>query len=114
MKEQLVSFETAKLAREKGFNENCYFGFDNNVGNETLGDLNYTNSDNLYLMQPTQSLLQKWLRDVKGIRIIINTDYIKETYSYSIFSKLHAIKEYRSYTYEEALEEGLKDALKLI
>jgi len=30
MKEQLISFETAKLAKEKGFNEDVFNGYNSN------------------------------------------------------------------------------------
>ena len=64
MKEQLISFSTAKLAKEKGFDnydvanyyrEGINYAL-NNSGTSTIKEVgNYP--------APTQSLLQKWLRE---------------------------------------------------
>lgn len=70
MKEQLINFETAKLAKEKGLNEYCSSFYSlNSVTNEfDLYDCNnnwkeHKNSNNpISISAPTQSLLQKWLR----------------------------------------------------
>tara|TARA_R110002012_G_C11328222_1_gene576686 strand:- start:196 stop:495 length:300 start_codon:yes stop_codon:yes gene_type:complete len=97
MKEQLISFETAKLAKEKGFNWPClcYRQKSAVIGDETIlevmegekyYDWNSYPQVPFYSM-PTQSLLQKWLREVYNVHIQI---------------------------YEEALEKGLFEALKLI
>ena len=63
IEEQYVTFETAKLAKEKGFtgimcnrcygNDGQYYSFNvDNIGDEDLG-----------LAAPTQSLLARWLRE---------------------------------------------------
>ncbi len=109
MTDQLISFETAKLAKEKGF----------------ANEFDWLSQGSL----PTQSLLQKWLREVYGIMIHIsdNSGFLgKLTFNYGI-SKVHTqeilgkagqpwdsgvINEAIFNTYEEALEEGLQNALK--
>lgn len=69
---------------------------------------------------PSQSLLQKWLRDVHGIDIMVKTwtgdikgekTYASDVYLFGtiIYIKLERVK-----TYEEALEKGLFEAIKLI
>jgi len=141
MKEQLVSFETAKLAKEKGFNICCSYASYNNL--EELyyhSASNYEGGDsityedliqNSYSNYPasTQSLLQKWFRDIHNIHINITRVYAYnktpaifvgwniyiggkdfET-DYEINNTL--ISKYFS-NYEEALEVGLLEALKLI
>ena len=86
MSEQALKFATAKTAKEKGF--------------EFL---------------PTQSILQKWLREVHklevnayGVRYTGNANSTYYTYSVNGVSQLHP---YKCTTYEEALEAGLFDAL---
>lgn len=135
MIETIVSLETAKLLKEKGFNEPClyYFGCDDK-GNlipkcvagiqdcecRTVEDLYIQNNLLLEeeLLQPTLSLAQKWIRE-KGIHIGVyanasgwgwiltkcggNGSCIKEIEDDTFFN-----------TYEDALEEGLKQVLKLI
>ena len=112
MIEQLISFETAKLAKEKGFEFRVVWEY-------ILGFKEDSERDK-YL--PTQSLLQKWLREkynqhiylfpldkgkwgFENNSISINLDHIFINYMYEG-------KEYNSY--EEALEIGLQEALKLV
>ena len=88
MKEQLISLETAKLAKEKGFNIEVKTYFDiKKFGDkpcEFYGRLNandYNSWDDKlkkninagYISAPTQSLLQKWLRDREENIIIVFT-----------------------------------------
>jgi len=135
MKEQLISFETAKLAKEKGFNEGCLYDYNNSSDlRKNVHSLFYNDSLDFYIA-PTQSLLQKWLREVYNIEV----DVMRYTYSggeYQGKCYMWAIDKYdpnynpetedpwiletrksQGYdfkVYEEALEEGLYQALLLI
>jgi len=133
MKEQLTSYETAVLAKEKGW------------------DGDFIESHKILT---TQSLLQKWIREIYDIHINIrHEDYFHlskyKYFHYDIsqgsltdvtknkdlhgdimdecsqdipgnhlndekFSKLIFEREFAFKTYEEALEHGLQQALKLI
>ena len=113
MKEQLISFETAKLAKEKGFIFKC------NKIYLIHGDLHVNEliSDKIFFQAPTQSLLQKWLREVHNIFVSCSYNHIScdGTYYiwYGVMSKTCNMKE-NFKTWEEALEFGLQKALKLI
>ena len=148
MKEQIISFETAKLAKEKGFNIQCinyYFedgefrentltGTNGYYGDEYLFTFNefLENWNNKWLTKkngdrcfgcnktkgyfetysaPTQSLLQKWLREKCNIHITIWYNELTEKYRIDTPENLDGI-EYS--TYEQALGKGLYEALKLI
>lgn len=139
MKEQLISFETAKLAKERGFKWNTLDSFYKLTFEETwkpnlrdrLGNFidwnteSYGVSKNI-TSRPTQSLLQKWLREVHNIDIQIlrnkpgYSEYKVEIYKinnsnqyiYLLIKDEEFIKWF--YTYEEALEVALQEALKLI
>ena len=120
MKEQLINFETAKLAKEKGvkldinglyWEDGSYDSGENALVYEEFQDV---------MSAPTQSLLQKWLREVHNIHIDIRTNtvsggnyffYLSQTRApfYTLFV---SVKD--SDTYEEALEYALKESLKLI
>ena len=121
MEEQLVSLETAKLLKEREFsvNTNAYYDDCNKLQvNKPENDWN----DPLYLgticSAPTQSLAQKWLRTLGvHIEILLEENPPYESYHYRVMK----VGQYFSLsydpfkgTYEEALEEGLKQALKLI
>ena len=126
--EDYVSFETAKLLKEKGFDEECSC-FYNNIdygtpGLEVDGQLYYKNSalDDEEYAAPTLQMAMKWLREVH--RRIISPKYneVKDErgllYSMWFFdilpiSKTLPIIEYnQSYdTYEEACEAAIKYCL---
>lgn len=124
MQEQLITFETAKLAKGKGFDWKCKDWFKKNGESDNLNaytwNSNEGNQVNFLFTRPTQSLLQKWLREVKNIDVIVlyqyGTDkerkYDVETYSMYVEEEEFEEVEYNSY--EEALEDGLQEALKLI
>lgn len=144
MIEQLISFKTAKLAKEKGFDWKCrgrihcshyHLVKDNiipiNVGtnnNEIFAPFknhnkHFENGTQTYTSLPTQSLLQKWLREVHNIHFEIKPifdvpDNLKP-YHISILKnpsgKGFEFKIVGTFdTYEETLEIGLQKALKLI
>jgi hypothetical protein len=109
IQEEFVTLETAKLLKEKGFNERKY-----------LIDVSTLNHCYKYLSVPPQSVAQKWLRDTKCLHIEIGYMY-GDYWLYDILTipthDLIGLSD-RSIvcynTYEEALEAGLQEALKLI
>ena len=128
MQEQLISFETAKLAKEKGYNIPSDLTF-KSTGEEYTGT--YFSSDPNIFFRPTQSLLQKWLREEHCIFVtaLPYRDYeekVELCFYYSLVQDSEELddilcneqnlnastKNYPSY--EEAIEVGLQKALKLI
>ena len=134
MKEQLISFETAKLAKEKGFNESCVFAYfnleDGHKFNGKLDNFDHGQNrqiypkgknseyDHTYVTAPTQSLLQKWLREKHNISIkiddFVTNERIRYDYNVCVLGSQEDNPKGVYRTYEEALEEGLLEALKLI
>lgn len=141
MKEQLITFETAKLAKEKGFKEPTlhYFYKDKlntpylengsstdvefRVDLEDLYEFHNTEYSKDRAAAPTQSLLQKWLRDVHQIFVYIQPiieskyqdsegNFNNEDVYYHWF--IWGVQFGMENTYEEALEKALQEALKLI
>jgi len=112
MTDQLISFETAKLAKEKGFNIECIYHIEKNLKTEEI--LNHVH----YGYEcPTQSLLQKWIRETHSIHIGIDYDVGGWSYFYltNLKSPTKDVNWSKNYdTYEETLEAGLQEALKLI
>lgn len=136
MEEQLIKLETSKILKEKGFDEYCESGYINNesikkyhVAGDGLKDwYNYNKESSEftlldsdaawffiplnepYYKTPTQSLLQRWLREIHNIHVnprfngIDKYDYIINLdVSYKVFD-----------SYEESLEKGLIEGLKKI
>jgi hypothetical protein len=140
MKEQLISFETAKLAKEKGFDGICDYlwNFPRSNKLETCKHKNSElNKDKAWYSAPTQSLLQKWLREKHSIHVyplmqrewsysedkLEFEEYIcmifslKDTPDKTILPYVEALDfdcTIHESTYEKALEKGLQEALKLI
>ena len=127
MKDELTSSETAKLAKEKGFNWSTYKCYD--VETDNICNSNQEYPENVYsrvgnISAPTQSLLQRWLREEHTIHISIEPNYTislgKKSYHFivKVFTGRYQDIEYQSIgqhkTYEEVLEVGLFEALKLI
>ena len=115
MNDQFISFETAILANKKGFREDTEMVYGGNTG--IICKLSKGNMVCGYTLAPTQSLLQKWLREKHHIHIEI---YANSSGWGWILTKLNGttIKEITNdiffYAYEIALEIGLQVALKLI
>lgn len=126
MTEEFVTLETAKLLKEKGFKEDIFtfYELDCVEGDMILSET-YDYSDNFNkkddcFSAPSQYLAQKWLRETKNLHIEIS--YMYENYwIYDILTipnhdlvglSDRPIIHYKSY--EEALEAGIQEALKLI
>ena len=126
MKEDLITFKTAKLAYEKGFNilnkgsmTNMYCI----TGDLSWEKLGYHNElpkifDRGFILAPTQSFLQKWLRETYDIDVL--PQKCGSGYSYQIYFKFgtqeHSgiSQEGWNPTYKESLELGLEQGLMLI
>lgn len=111
MEEQLVNFETAKLAKEKGFNIFTGKAWIKKEGQELFFVPTYTSVTNgIEYHAPTQSLLQKWLREAHEIFVSVDVNFnIKIYYKDELHNEIFNFN-----SYEEALEKGLQEGLKLI
>jgi hypothetical protein len=124
MREELITFETAKLAKEKGLSGIRTIEYYNNgklysgAWDDGKLDWNGEPHDNMgdltkYCSAPTQSLLQKWLREKHnlfyGAMPIYTGIYFRPT---RLDCSIINLGTY--HTYEEALEVALQEALKLI
>lgn len=129
MEEPLVSFDVASLLKEKGFDWKTFNYFNSerdlvtpdeyevefyphNPINHNLQDYNWS--------RPSQSLAQKWLREVHGILLFVLPNY-EGKWGYGILMKNKYHTQSNRFeldeiigSYEEALEVGLSNALTLI
>lgn len=116
MQEELISYNTAVLAKGMGFNlkvDHLYtyttktLVFDKNTNQEIAG-----------FSAPSQSFFQKWLRKVHNIHVhslATNTKTPQGNYEVTVLSNNKRLFYDVGYdTYEDALEHGLYEALKTI
>jgi len=124
MKEQRITFKTAKLAKEKGFIDNCSYYYSNKDrvlkpfmfdDNPKVISLCNGKEFNLLTIAPTQSLLQKWLREKHNITIWFE-DWNDNKYGIHVNQSDETMYMPNMIlgTFEQALEQGLQEALKLI
>ena len=112
--EDYVSFETAKLLKEKGFDEPTDKQY--NVAKE-VGDYNITDrsrNPERYIDAPTLQMAMKWLREVHTIIIEPHHQYRKEWYTIISSENPLGIGVYTTSTfntYEEACEEAIQYCL---
>lgn len=123
MTEEFVTLETAKLLKEKGFNEYCKNVIDiDNILRVTLYRTN-SNLPKQCFSLPTQSLAQRWLRETKNLHIEIYRSAVG--YGYAIVKADNGTWQEDDDsrgtndgglwdTYEEALEAGIIKALSLL
>ena len=129
MEDQLIAFKTAKLAKQKGFKEPCkqWYGGDGSE-QEVIAKSKYhcnnstdiESSEKFGYSRPTQTKLNRWLREKKGKEIVISPlgNSVGKTigYFYEIivedFNEPNITDDETYTTFEETLEIALLEALK--
>ena len=136
IEEQFVSFDTAKPLKEAGFNVPCrgvyvtdrtgYYEFREYDNKQTADDLCWNTEDGFQYeyLAPTQALAARWLREVH--RIVVDVAYIpphvgRDVWQYFVGGMDDMVwpgdyepSDRKYETYEEAMEVGLQEAIKLI
>jgi hypothetical protein len=118
--EDYISFETAKLLKEKGFDKKCFTVY-NNDGK--FYDTRYGIAPSIEIPAPTLQMAMKWLREVHKIEIWVHYDIDKATWwggcnpmyeedeeNSNMFQSLLGF-DYPGKTYEEACEAAIKYCL---
>ena len=107
--EDYVSFEVAKLLKEKGFHEPCIATYNSTTKNFQVEEIyeDWTIHWKDYISAPTHQMAMKWLREKK---IFINIWYDKTDFS------AEYVNGYFNYignfdSYEEAVEQSIKYVL---
>lgn len=116
----IVSFETAYLLKNKGFNEICNSHYFYKKLYPTI--VRWTNSEDKYTAEatyctaPTIYQVAEWLREIHNIHISIEVSQIYYYYTISLIPngkiKLESSNKY--FTFEEAFKEAINFTLTLI
>lgn len=122
IKEAFVSFEIAKLLKEKGFNEPCIATYNSTTKKFHVEELylDWSTQWESYISVPTHQMAMAWLREEKNIFIVIEPhlyDYVNEknkSYVCSLWvgDNYYEYIESKDYpSYEETVEAALKYCL---
>lgn len=115
--EDYVSFETAKLLKEKGFDECTLLSYDKNGNNkDALRPFLESEGD---VRRPTIQMAMKWLREKELVICVVPlTFYCGETvraWGYNIWAgdnlEVDELDSNKFATYEDACEDAMKYAL---
>ena len=110
--EDYVSFETAKLLKEKGFkSDDCHTAYDENGQFFWYGD--YSKDRKGAVDAPTLQMAMKWLREVHNIFISIQ-QHMDMSYVWYVYNDGYpkgCDRESHNNTYEQACEIAIKYVL---
>lgn len=128
--EDYVSFETAKLLKEKGFDWECFFCWDNVTETNRISSLMVCSNKELvehYYAMPTLQMAMKWLREVHKLGVFPTTYYreinrnAKHNYgstivrldTYEVIGNDKNIEDYtfEAETYEETADKAIRYCL---
>ncbi len=119
--EDYVSFETAKLLKEKGFDEEswCVYNLVSEKFAREIVDQNFRYNHglpNYVASAPTLQMAMKWLREVHNMHIEVKYFFEPHIYKYTITYTPVALDNISSHpqcfnTYEEACEAAIKYCL---
>ena len=119
IEESYVSFDTAKMLKEAGFRELTKTHYSNRGKVwETALPADYNDDFNCNTCnRPTQALAARWLREEHNIFIQLNPTF--DGWLFDLFDlKKHQYiltnKDANADSYEQALEDSLQEAIKLI
>ena len=102
IEESYVSFDTARMLKEAGFEAECGFIVDD---------------DGRKLYRPTQALAARWLREEHNIFIQLNPTFdgwLLDLFDLKKHQYILTNKDANADSYEQAFEDGLREAIKLI
>lgn len=124
--EQFITLETAKLAKQAGFDWEVYSCYYKSSPDRVSTNGTLTSNFNGYAFQhiaisaPTQSVLQRWLRELHNLIVVVKPYYGKKVvYGYIIYQEAEGFIKIiddgiGDRSYESTLEAGLKKCLTLI
>ena len=115
--EQYVSFLTAKMLKEAGFDVPCTSQYTEGMG---VWNVEYPydfNADFSGYSRPAQALAARWFREVHNISILLTPlldGWMVDLFDLVKYQYILCNKDTMADTYEEALEDGLQEALQVI
>ena len=123
MEEQFVSFDTAKLLKEAGFDvpTSTHYSNSGEVWQSSAPEDYNDDKSCKACSRPTQALAAKWLREVHKLHVFAKRiyEYALDKFSWGYYIQSSNYEYCKNFeigfdSYEQAIEEGLRGAIKLI
>ena len=123
IEESYVSFDTAKMLKEAGFDvpTSTHYSNSGEVWQSSAPEDYNDDKSCKACSRPTQALAARWLREAYHYAVCVwfSKDHEKWFYAHGnmdniVFDTDYCISEYIYDSYEEGLEAGLQEAVKLI
>ena len=124
IEESFVSFDTARMLKEAGFEVPCrsYYELEDGeiVRKDSIGSSDYNAYEDTVCSRPTQALAARWLREVHGMYIEIHhrvtgcVYFVIKIESNELLAIPTISDKMQFDIYEEAFENALRKAIKLI
>lgn len=121
IEESYVSFDTAKLLKEAGFDVPCFNQYTDRGTVWHCDCPENFNKSQCATSCPTQALAERWLREVHHYAVCVwySAEHEKWFYAHGnldnmMFDEEYSISDFIYDSYEQALEAGLKEAIKMI
>ena len=113
--EDYVSCETAKLLKEKGFDENCAALYHLRTGEIIQQGVGYVFKNSQwenFVSAPTLQMAMKWIRETYKLYMYAAFDGMEEVWFSRIYDKVKHLKDLDGFnTYEEACEAAIRYCL---
>lgn len=117
IEESYVSFDTAKLLKEAGFDvpTSTHYSNSGEVWQSSAPEDCNDDKSCEACSRPTQALAARWLREVYKIHVVVDV-YNRDYYVCNVYKNKHLmiIRNIVTSSFEKALEEGLCEAVNLI
>ena len=121
IEEQFVSFDTARMLKEAGFDVPCTSQYSEGKCIWNVGYPENFNQDEFGYSRPTQALAARWLREAHHYVVCAwySAEHEKWFYAHGnldnmMFDEEYSISDFIYDSYEQSLEAGLREAIKLI
>lgn len=121
IEESYVSFETAKMLKEAGFDVPCTSQYSEGKIIWNVGYPDNFNQDEFGYSRPTQALAARWLREVHKLHVFAKRiyEYALDKFSWGYYIQSSNYEYCKNFevgfdSYEEAMEAGLKHGLESV
>lgn len=113
--EDFVTLKTAVLLKLNGFNWPCEHRYRKAMAEIKSGEVG---DEYVYFPKPTLYVAQKWLREQKGVHITVDYNFPTDKWFYMLIDikkgRCMQFSDNEYFSFEEAVQAGILEAIKMI